>query len=152
MDHIFDFHQGPEETLGHQLEKAGYQAQDVCKAVISHMHFDHVGGIREISNAELFVSQVEWQHMLGAHPERGGILRRDIDIPAAKWNKVVFQPTQNPSFAPFMECFDLMGDGCEPGVWPGVGNRIKVHGYVTAQGRHYEGRDASFAKSLTNCS
>ncbi len=124
MDHIFDFHQGPEDILSHQLAKAGYRAQDVCKAVLSHLHFDHVGGIREIPDAELFVSQVEWDHMLGAHPEREGILRRDIEIPNAKWNKIRFQSTQNPSLAPFTECFDLVGDGSlillpTPGHTPG---------------------------------
>ena len=124
MDHIFDFHQGPEDTLTDQLANAGYRTQDVSKAVISHLHFDHVGGIREIPQAELFVTDVEWQHMLGSHPEREGILRRDIDIPGAKWNSVLFQPVENTSLAPFTECFDLMGDGSlillpTPGHTPG---------------------------------
>lgn len=124
MDHIFDFHQGPEETLGHQLAKAGYGAQDVVKAVMSHLHFDHVGGIRDIPQADLFVSQAEWEHMLEKSAEHEGILRRDIDIPGAKWNTVVFQPTQDPLLAPFTECFDLMGDGSlillpTPGHTPG---------------------------------
>jgi hypothetical protein len=47
-----------------QLAKAEYHALDECKAMISHLYFDHVGEIREILHAELFVSQVEWEHML----------------------------------------------------------------------------------------
>jgi len=111
MDHIFDFHQEPEETLVPQLEKAGYQAGEVSKAVISHLHFDHVGGIRDIPQADLFVSQAEWEHMLDKSAGHEGIIRRDIDIPGAKWNKIGFRPTTDPSLAPFTECFDLMGDG-----------------------------------------
>jgi glyoxylase-like metal-dependent hydrolase (beta-lactamase superfamily II) len=124
MDHIFAFHLGPEDTLTRQLQIAGIQTESVSKAVISHLHFDHVGGIREIPQAELYVSDAEWQHMLGAHPEREGILRRDIDIPNAKWNQVVFQPTDDPALVPFTEAFDLLGDGSmtllpTPGHTPG---------------------------------
>ncbi len=111
FNHIFRFHQSPEETLTRQLELAGYRACDVQKAVISHLHWDHAGGISEIPQAELVVSQEAWQHMLGSHPEREGVLRRDIDIPGAKWNKIMFQPTDDPLLAPFTHAFDLMGDG-----------------------------------------
>lgn len=111
MRHIFRFQLGAKDSLTHQLELAGYHAHDVQKAVISHLHFDHVGGIREIPQAELFVSEEAWQHMLGPHPEREGVLRQDIDIPGAKWHKIRFQPTNDPSLAPFTHAFDLMGDG-----------------------------------------
>ena len=124
MRHIFRFHQGPEDTLTHQLGLAGNRASDVQKAVISHLHFDHVGGIREIPQAELVVSQEAWEHMMGPHPEREGVLRRDIDIPGAKWSKIIFKPTNDPSLAPFTQSFDLMGDGSlillpTPGHLPG---------------------------------
>ena len=124
MDHIFSFHQGPEDTLTRQLQIAGFRPASISKAVISHLHFDHVGGIREIPQAELYVSDTEWRHMLGAHPEREGILRQQIEIPGAKWNRVVFQSTEGAELAPFTEAFDLMGDGSmmllpTPGHTPG---------------------------------
>lgn len=109
--HVFRFHQGPEDTLSHQLELSGYRTADVQKAVISHLHWDHAGGIGEIPQAELVVSQQAWQHMMEPHPEREGVLRRDIDIPGAKWNRIKFQPANDPSLAPFTHVYDLMGDG-----------------------------------------
>jgi len=56
FSHVFRFHQGPEETLTRQLELAGFRVGDVQKAAISHLHWDHVGGIREIPQAELVAS------------------------------------------------------------------------------------------------
>ncbi|MEN8145759.1 MAG: MBL fold metallo-hydrolase [Gemmatimonadota bacterium] len=111
MRHIFRFHIGVEDTLTKQLELAGYAVSDVRKAVISHLHADHVGGIREIPQADLVVSSEAWRHMLGPHPEREMVLRRDIEIPGAKWHKITFTPTDDPSLAPFTHAYDLNGDG-----------------------------------------
>lgn len=124
MRRIFRWDLGPDDTLSRQLELAGYSAADVTKAVISHLHVDHAGGISEIPQAELLVAKEAWEHMQGPHPEREAVLRRDIDIPDAKWQQIVFQRTGDPSLAPFSESFDLMGDGSmivlpTPGHMPG---------------------------------
>lgn len=111
MRNIFDWQITPEDNLATQLERAGYSASDVSKAVMSHLHADHVGGIRHIPQADLFVAEEAWEHMLGLHPEREMVLRRDIAILGAKWQAIDFQPTDDPTLAPFTESFDLMGDG-----------------------------------------
>ncbi|UGV41379.1 N-acyl homoserine lactonase family protein [Methanococcoides orientis] len=125
LRHLFRFHIGPDDTLTRQLEISGYSVADVRKAVISHLHCDHIGGIREIPQADLIVSNEAWEHMLGPeHPERHAVFRRDIDLPDAKWQRITFQPTDDPSIAPFTHAFDLMGDGSmillpTPGHLPG---------------------------------
>jgi N-acyl homoserine lactone hydrolase len=124
MRKIFRWNITPQDTLSLQLESAGYTTTDVTKAVISHLHVDHAGGIREIPEAELFVAKEAWEHMCGPHPEREAVLRRDLDIPNAKWRQIAFQPTGDPLLAPFGESFDLMGDGTmvvlpTPGHMPG---------------------------------
>jgi len=122
--HVFRFHIGPDDTLTRQLELSGYSVADVRKAVFSHLHGDHIGGIREILHADLVVSSEAWDHMLQPHSERHFIFRRDIDLPDAKWQRISFQPTNDPSIAPFTHAFDLMGDGSivllpTPGHCPG---------------------------------
>lgn len=122
--HVFKFHIGPDETLTRQLEMSGYSVADVKKAVFSHLHADHIGGVREILHADLVVSSEEWEHMLKPHSERYFIFRRDIDLLGAKWQRISFQPTNDPSIAPFTHAFDLMGDGSmvllpTPGHSPG---------------------------------
>lgn len=124
MGRIFRFHQDPEDTLTRQLALAGYRAEDVRLAVLSHLHFDHAGGIGEIPQAELLVSQDAWDHMQGPHPEREGVLRRDLEIPEAHWRRIAFEPTDDPELVPFDRAYDVMGDGSmvllpTPGHLPG---------------------------------
>ncbi len=124
MRNLFKCHIGPDDTLTRQLEKLGYSAGDVRKAVFSHLHYDHVGGIREIAHADLVVSSEAWEHMLGPHPERHAVFRRYIDLPGLKWQRISFQQTDDPSLKPFTHAFDLMGDGSmillpTPGHLPG---------------------------------
>lgn len=64
MKHIFRFDIRPDDNLATQLDRAGYRAEDVTKAVLSHLHFDHAGGIRDIPQAELLVAAEAWAHML----------------------------------------------------------------------------------------
>ncbi len=121
---VFRFEIGPEDTLTRQLELAGYAAGDVSKAVMSHLHFDHVGCIAEIPQAELLVNTEAWEHMITPNSVRKAVLRRDIEIPDAKWTQFEFEATENEAVAPFTEAYDLMGDGSvmlipTPGHMPG---------------------------------
>jgi N-acyl homoserine lactone hydrolase len=124
--HIFrDIRIGPEDTLPVQLERVGYSASQVRKAVISHLHSDHVGGITDIPEAELYAGEEGFAYMRGPdHPERQTVFRDRIEIPGARWHMIPFGPTHDPSLAPFSEAFDLMGDGSmivlpTPGHLPG---------------------------------
>jgi N-acyl homoserine lactone hydrolase len=124
--HIFrDIRIGPDDTLPAQLEHAGYAATQVDKAVISHLHADHVGGIADILQAELYAGEEGFAYMRGPdHPERATVFRDRIEIAGARWHMIAFEPTDDPSLAPFTEAFDLMGDGSmlvlpTPGHLPG---------------------------------
>ncbi len=124
MNRIFRFDIGPDDTLAIQLARAGYRTEDVTTAVMSHLHFDHVGGIGDIPHAELLCSPDAWAHMMAPHPEREAVLRRDIDVPGARWRQMDFEPTIDPDLAPFSEVHDVMGDGTmlvvpTPGHLPG---------------------------------
>jgi glyoxylase-like metal-dependent hydrolase (beta-lactamase superfamily II) len=110
MRHIFEWDIEPSDRLGRQLELAGYAPSDVSKAVISHLHSDHVGGIGDIPQADLYVASEAWEHMLGRHPEREMVMRRDIAVLGAKWNPIEFTPTTDPLLSRFGGVFDLMGD------------------------------------------
>ena len=48
MNRIFRFHQAEIHTLTNRVESAGYEMNDIEFAIISHLHFDHAGGIREL--------------------------------------------------------------------------------------------------------
>ena len=94
-----------------QLRTLGYSAADVDTAVVSHLHQDHIGGIAELSSADLLVAEAEWAQLAGFFPEARGFLRGHIDIPGAQWHGVAGEPTNDPILAPFTETVDVMGDG-----------------------------------------
>lgn len=121
---VFRLHIGPDDTPTKKLHELGYAASDVRTIVFSHLHFDHIGGIKEFPQADLVVSRDEWQQLSAPHPERDWILREYIDLPGANWQQIDFARSDDPLFAPFGGSYDLMGDGSlillpTPGHTPG---------------------------------
>lgn len=111
LPRIFRFDLSEADRIDHVLAKEGVAASDIRIAVISHLHFDHVGGIAQIPQADLLVSDREWAILSEPHPEREWILREHIEIPSAKWRQIAFEPTEDPLFAGFDGIYDVVGDG-----------------------------------------
>ncbi len=111
LPRIFRLHVNDSDRIDHVLEKAGVAASDIRTAVISHLHFDHVGGIAQVPQADLLVSAREWAILSEPHPEREWILREHIEIPSAKWRQIAFAPTDDPLFEGFDGIHDVAGDG-----------------------------------------
>lgn len=108
---IFQFHIGEDDSLARQLKAINVSPNSVQKAIISHLHFDHVGGIADIPQAELLVSKTEWQRLSEPNPQNDWILREHIELPGAKWRQIDFDATDDPVLEAFGECHDVMGDG-----------------------------------------
>lgn len=124
LKRLFRFHIKPEDALGQQLRANGYDPSSVRKVVASHLHWDHIGGIADVPQAELLVSRDEWLQLSTEHPERDWILKEHINVPGAKWRPIDFTPTEDPVLTPFGGAFDVMGDGSmmlisTPGHTPG---------------------------------
>jgi N-acyl homoserine lactone hydrolase len=123
-DRLARFEIGPQETLSAGLDRLGYAVSDVRTAVISHLHQDHIGGLAELSQADVVVSQAEWDTLSAPLPEIRGLMRRHIDLPGLRWRKITAEPAGDPGVAPFGSCHDLFGDGSlvllpTPGHTPG---------------------------------
>ncbi|MGB5213928.1 MAG: N-acyl homoserine lactonase family protein [Anderseniella sp.] len=108
---IFRFHLNESDRIDHVLARAGVAASDIRKAIISHLHFDHVGGIAQIPQADLLVCAREWAILSEPHPEHEWILREHIEIPGAKWQPIALEPTDDPLFEGFDGIHDVGGDG-----------------------------------------
>jgi N-acyl homoserine lactone hydrolase len=124
LPRIFRLQVAEGDRIDQVLASAGVAASDIQTAVISHLHFDHVGGIALIPQAELLVSDREWAILFEPHPEREWILREHIEIPSAKWRQISFEPTDAPLFERFDGIHDVAGDGSmvllpTPGHTPG---------------------------------
>jgi N-acyl homoserine lactone hydrolase len=105
------FEIGEDDTLIARLATLGYAPADVDTAIVSHLHEDHIGGLRELTGSELLVSAAEWAELTGPAPELRGFLGSHIQIPGLKWQQVSLEPTNDPALAPFSEALDVMGDG-----------------------------------------
>lgn len=124
LPRIFRLHLTEADRIDHVLAGAGVAAGDIRTAVLSHLHFDHVGGIAHIPQADLLVSAQEWAILSETHPEHEWILREHIEIPGAKWRQITFQPSDDPIFDGFDGIHDVASDGSmillpTPGHTPG---------------------------------
>jgi N-acyl homoserine lactone hydrolase len=110
-DRLARFDIGEDDTLTAQLATLGYAPADVGTAILSHLHEDHIGGLPELTGADLLVPAAEWAELAKPGPELRGFLRSHIQLPGLRWHQVSPEPTRDPALAPFTESLDVMGDG-----------------------------------------
>ncbi len=94
--------------LAEQMRAAGFDPGDVKLVVISHLHFDHTGGIPDFPNAIVVVSAAEkaWvEHGLG----RMDFVDTDVLAGLARWQAVDYQAEK--PLATLLAAHDLLGDG-----------------------------------------
>jgi len=102
---------GEDDTLTAQLATLGYAPADVDTAILSHLHQDHIGGLPELTGADLLVPAAEWAELAKPGPELRGFLRSHIQLPGLRWHQISPEPARDPALAPFTESLDVMGDG-----------------------------------------
>ncbi len=114
----------PEQTLTAQLASIGYDIADVHTAVLSHLHVDHIGGLPDLTHADIVTSHAERQTLDRPFAQLNGLMRDHIMLPGLRWRLVTPQGADDPSLAPFTAAHDLFGDGSlillpTPGHTPG---------------------------------
>jgi glyoxylase-like metal-dependent hydrolase (beta-lactamase superfamily II) len=95
-------------TLAEQMRASGLDPADVTRVVISHVHFDHTGGIPDFPNATVVVSSAEKDWVVH------GLKRTDfVDLDALrgmeKWQTIDFSKEKR--LATLVAANDLLGDG-----------------------------------------
>jgi glyoxylase-like metal-dependent hydrolase (beta-lactamase superfamily II) len=118
------FEIGPQQTLSAGLGRIGYAVGDVETVIVSHLHQDHIGGLAELGQADIVVSQAEWDTLSSPLPEIRGLMARHIDLPGLRWRRIEPEPTDESGLGPFRSYHDLFGDGSlvllpTPGHTPG---------------------------------
>ena len=79
--------------------------------MLSHLHQDHIGGLRELGKARIVVADAEWQQMRQPRAEARGYLTRHIDLPGLQWQRITFDAVTDDELAPFSARHDLAADG-----------------------------------------
>ncbi len=132
MDVSFD----AEDIVTRHLERLDIDPARVRYVVLSHLHFDHAGGLHQIPNATVVAQKAEWE--AGLDPERGphlGLARRFFDL----GHEVLLIDGEH----------DVFGDGAvtclpSPGHTPGH-QSVRVR---SAQGDHILLSDACYAAEI----
>ena len=114
----------PDETLTALLRRIGYDVADVKLVILSHLHQDHIGGLRELTNAEILVSRAEWQSLQQYDAVMQGLMRNHIDLPNLKWRYIDFELPSTEQVDGFTLSVDIFEDGSlvllpTPGHTPG---------------------------------
>lgn len=58
-----------EEELDHVLNNIGIDLYSISKVVLTHMHIDHVGGLKHIGAIPIIVKEKEWKTKDGSFPK-----------------------------------------------------------------------------------
>ncbi|RFA13637.1 hypothetical protein B7R22_13375 [Subtercola boreus] len=112
-------------TLTDQLHDLGYDIADVQTAILSHLHQDHIGGLRELpTSARVMASDIELAGLQKRFAILNGVMRDHIQIPGLEWVPITPRPFPGDSIAPFTHAYDVMDDGSllllpTPGHTPG---------------------------------
>ena len=110
------------ETMLAQLAALGIGADDISYVLISHMHGDHISGIKDFPKARFITMRAEHEAM-HKKSRLGGLMHAFLPalMPSDFETRVLFaedaREVKLPSeFRPFESGFDLFGDGSVIGV------------------------------------
>jgi glyoxylase-like metal-dependent hydrolase (beta-lactamase superfamily II) len=79
---------GPGEPLAGALDRAGIDIAGIHAVAVSHLHWDHAGGLRHFAGrVPVHAQRAEYEYAMqpGAEPERHGMFRIDYDDPGIDW-------------------------------------------------------------------
>ncbi len=106
----------PEDSAIHQLQAAGIDAAAIRYIIISHFHADHIGGLKDFSNANFIYFNSAYQavkYRRGINALKAGFLSGLVPMDFEQRSIFVEErqigslPNQ---YAPFDAGFDLFGD------------------------------------------
>lgn len=95
-----------EETALHQVGALGYSARDVRHIVLTHLDFDHAGGLEDFPHAKVHVMEVERE---AAEKKRQGFIAKRRYRPA-QWDGVRDWRTYGPASGEKWFGFDAVRD------------------------------------------
>jgi len=112
----------PEETLLAQLGRLGIGARDIARVMISHVHGDHIAGLKDFPGARLVALRAEIDALraksrIGAlmHGMLPALLPGDFGERLHFADDLPARPLPA-ALRPFEQGFDLLGDGSVLGV------------------------------------
>ncbi len=98
----------PEEEINMQLQALGYQCRDVQNVILTHLHEDHIGGLKYFPQAKVLVSSPEW---LSRHKKFLGVIPQVYPKSIAMIADLEIISYSSGQFHSFPASRDVFGDG-----------------------------------------
>lgn len=98
------------DPLIHQLPAKGFDPSAVKYVILSHLHWDHAGGMRDFPNAKFIVSKKEWEAATAPNSHKHAYIREQFDQ-NVNLNIDLVSTIPGKSFLGFPDSLDLFGDG-----------------------------------------
>lgn len=120
QDERFFSHYEPhgKESLNSSLEKAGCRPEEITDVLLTHLHFDHCGGVIRkkgeafaacFPNARVWVDKAHWQWATQPNPrEKASFLKENI-LPIQELGLLNFLPEDESSPWPWLTLFRTFG-------------------------------------------
>jgi len=99
----------PEQAAGELVRSAGVDPEAIELVVMTHMHFDHAGGVSQFPNATFAVSEQEWRIANDKGMMQG--YYHNYFHPEFDWRTIDYDDDEIVSFDSFGRSVDLFGDG-----------------------------------------
>ena len=74
-----------DHLMEHQLSAIGIGWGDIRHVVLSHLHYDHCGELRQLTHARISVQRREYEHAFGPDPGMA-YFRDEYDDPRLQWD------------------------------------------------------------------
>ena len=114
------------DALVHQLPRLGFKPVDVKNIIISHLHWDHTGGMRDFPNAHFIINRKEWDFaskLSGVPLFKNAFIKEQFCGAGLDIELIETDPRK--PFKNFQASYDIFGDGSMvlvdmPGHSPGL--------------------------------
>ncbi|KAG9228832.1 metallo-beta-lactamase superfamily protein [Amylocarpus encephaloides] len=98
----------PHEGIVKQLREKGVKPQDLKAVVISHLHHDHAGGLKDLEDAPIYTSRTHWESF------KNPIFAALEGAAPSHWPKTfppLFLDPSGPPIGPFERSYPITADG-----------------------------------------
>jgi glyoxylase-like metal-dependent hydrolase (beta-lactamase superfamily II) len=100
------------DALVHQLRRLGFKPADVRHVIISHLHWDHAGGMRDFPLAHFFIGRKEWNfasNLSGIPLFKNAFIKEQFCGAGLDIELIETDPCK--PFKNFPASYDVFGDG-----------------------------------------
>lgn len=92
-----------------RIEQLGFRPSEVDEILVTHLHWDHTGGMKQLAHANFWVDTLEWNHAVSLSPTeavRAGYAQSDFRALASRVKRLDLAEEVDLNGG-----FDIFGDG-----------------------------------------